>query len=313
MEQVSIVVPVYNEEENITPLYESIYTVCQSHKYDYEIIFIDDGSTDGSLRVLKQLAEKDRHVKLIQFTQNLGQTAALSAGFDYASKDIIVTLDGDLQNDPQDIPFLLKPLREGYDVVNGWRKERKDPVVRRLFSKIANVLISAITGVKLNDYGCSLKAYKRSIISKIQLFGEMHRFLPAYLKMAGATIKEIPVRHHARKHGVSKYGLGRIFKVILDLCTAKFFISFLNKPIYIFGGIGIVLSAGGVFLGFFVLYEKFFSGIWAHKNPLLLLAMFLGILGIQFLVLGLMAEIMMRSYYEIRNKKLYIIKDKINL
>ncbi|MFH1282770.1 MAG: glycosyltransferase family 2 protein [bacterium] len=312
MENLSIVIPTYNEAGNTHLLWEKITDVMRKNSFTYEIIFVDDGSSDLTFGTLQELSKKDKHIKVIRLARNFGQTAALSAGFDNAQNELIITLDADLQNDPEDIPLLISELRKGFDVVSGWRKNRQDNLLRRIPSFFGNLIISKVTGVSLKDYGCTLKVYKRIFIEKLGLYGEMHRFLPAYLFLLGAKITEMPVNHHSRGWGKSKYGIGRTFKVLLDLFTAKFFVSYLTKPIYIFGGTGLVVLFLGILVGMFVLYQKYFLHIWVHRNPLLLLAMFLGILGIQFIAMGLIAEIVMRSYFESKGERPYMISEKIN-
>ncbi len=314
MLEVSVIIPVYNEEENISSLIAEFLAVLRKLGKKFEVICIDDGSSDTSYAKLAALAISDSLIKVVRFTRNFGQTAAIAAGIAVAEGKILVLSDADLQNDPQDIPNLLLKLEEGYDVASGWRKGRQDSFwKRRLPSQIANKLISVITGVKLHDYGCTLKAYRKEFLKDIKLYGEMHRFLPAYLSWLGAKIAEVKVNHRPRQWGKSKYGLERIFKVVLDLMTVKFFGSFISKPIYPFGGLGMLLITGGVVCGIVTLIEKYFYGVWAHCNPLLLLAIFLFIVGLQFIILGLLAEILIRTYYETNNRPPYKIKEKVNL
>ncbi len=314
MLEVSVIIPVYNEEDNISCLIVEFLEVLKKLHKKFEIIFIDDGSSDTSYAKLSALSLSDSAIKVVRFTRNFGQTAAIAAGIAVAEGKILVLSDADLQNNPQDIPSLLAKLDEGYDVASGWRKDRQDSFWKRqLPSQIANKLISLITGVKLHDYGCTLKAYRRDFLKDIKLYGEMHRFLPAYLSWLGAKIAEVEVNHRPRQWGKSKYGLERIFKVILDLMTVKFFGSFISKPIYPFGGLGILLITGGVACGIVTLIEKYFFGVWAHRNPLLLLAIFLFIVGLQFIILGLLAEILIRTYYETNNRPPYKIKETVNL
>jgi len=307
--KISIVVPVFNEEESIEALYPKLK---ESLNKEDEIIFIDDGSTDRSFEVLRDIA-KDRTVKVIRLKRNFGQTAALAAGFSEAKGDIIIPMDADLQNDPKDIPGLLEKIGEGFDVVSGWRKKRKDSFfTRRLPSLLANRLISWITGIHLHDYGCTLKAYRKDILRDIKLYGEMHRFLPALCAISGAKIAEIEVSHHPRRYGRSKYGLFRTFKVFLDLLTVKFIGTYLTKPIYIFGGMGIFLNLFGLFLSVFVVIRRYlFSGEWI--SPMILLSFLCIILGFQFISLGLLAEIVIRIYYSAKNQPSYFIKERINI
>ncbi len=309
--RVSVVVPVLNEQDNIGALCEQI-TQALADKYDYEIIFVDDGSTDDSFAILSRLQESDSKVRVIRFRKNFGQTAALSAGFDHARGNTIVALDADLQNDPADIPKMIDKLEEGFDVVSGWRRKRHDKAITRLVpSKIANWLIAGITGVKLHDFGCTLKAYRREVIAETKLYGEMHRFIPALASWSGARICEVVVNHRPRTAGAAKYGLGRTFKVVLDLITVKFLGSFSTKPIYIFGGIGVLCGAGSVICGLAVLYQKFISAqhLAMNRNPLLVLTAMLVTATIQFILMGLLAELLVRTYHESQNRPTYVIKE----
>ena len=314
MLSISVIIPVFNEEKNIIPLYQEIKSVLDGEHMDYEIIFIDDGSRDKSLEILLEYARKDKLLKIISFSRNFGQTAALVSGMDNAKGKIIVFMDGDLQNDPKDIPLLVKKIQDGYDVVSGWRKQRKDAFLnRRLPSLFANRLISLLSGVRLHDYGCTLKAYRSSILKGIKLYGEMHRFIPIYTSWVGAKIIEIPVNHRPRIYGKSKYNLLRTLKVTLDLVTIKFLASYETKPIYIFGGSGII----SVLLSFvcltMLIYNKFVHGISMIQSPLLLLSAILVVIGIQVTLMGLLAEMQIRTYFESLNKPIYIIKEKLNL
>lgn len=309
--KVSVVVPVLNEQDNIGALYEQIKQSL-ADKYDYEMIFVDDGSTDDSFTVLSRLQSGDQRVRVIRFRKNFGQTAALSAGFDYAQGETIVALDADLQNDPADIPKMIAKLDEGFDVVSGWRKKRHDNAITRLLpSMMANWLIASITGVKLHDFGCTLKVYRREVIAETRLYGEMHRFIPALANWSGARICEMVVNHRPRRTGAGKYGLGRTFKVILDLITVKFLGSFSTKPIYIFGGLGVLCGAGAIFSGIFVLYQKFISAqqLAMNRNPLLVLTAMLTTAAIQFILMGLLAELLVRTYHESQNRPTYVIKE----
>jgi len=309
----SVVVPIYNEEENIPILHARITEALVEAGLDYELILVDDGSTDNSYRALKGLAAQDPRVKVVRFRRNFGQTAAMTAGFDLASGRVVVPMDGDLQNDPLDIPLLLARIDEGYDVVSGWRKYRKDTFInRKLPSIIANGLISRMTGVHLHDYGCTLKAYRRDVLDDVNLYGEMHRFVPALASQVGGKVTELPVRHHERLHGKSKYGISRTMKVVLDLMTVKFLLSYSTKPIQLFGRWGIYTLCAGVLSGALTLYMKLFEQISMNRNPLLILTAFLLFMGIQFIVLGLLAELSARTYYEAQGKTIYNIKDKIN-
>ncbi len=310
---ISIVVPLLNEEDNVKPLYEQI-TQALNNKYNYELIFIDDGSDDNSFNVLSTLQKSDSRVRIICFRKNFGQTAALSAGFEYSRSDVIVALDADLQNDPADIPAMIEKLHEGYDVVSGWRKKRHDHAVTRLLpSKIANKLIAKITGVKLHDFGCTLKVYRKEVLAETKLYGEMHRFIPALASWSGAKICEMVVNHRPRTHGVAKYGLGRTVKVILDLITVKFLGSFSTKPIYIFGGLGLLTGACSVLSGLAVLYQKFISvsHLAMNRNPLLVLTAMLVTATIQFILMGLLAEMLVRTYHESQGRSTYVIREII--
>jgi Glycosyltransferases involved in cell wall biogenesis len=310
----SVVIPAYNEEENVPILYEKLKKVLDSLGEDYEIIFVDDGSTDGTYQRLKQLAEKDSRLKVIRFKRNYGQTAAMSAGFEHAKGDVIITLDADLQNDPEDIPILLEKLKEGYHVVSGWRKDRKDPFLsRRLPSMIANWLISKITGVHLHDYGCTLKAYRAEVVKDLELFGDMHRFLPALTKRRGAKITEVVVRHHPRMFGKSKYGIRRTVRVLLDIMLVKFLNEYINKPLYMFGSVGFLLLGLGLFSLFYLIFLKLFLEEPIGRRPLLTLSVLLILAGIQLIFTGLLTELLVRIYYRTKDTKPYVIQEKINL
>jgi glycosyltransferase involved in cell wall biosynthesis len=307
--QLSIVAPLLNEQENIGLLYEQI-TQTLAGSYDYEIIFVDDGSSDNSFNVLADLQEEDAGIVVIRFRKNFGQTAALSAGFAHARGKIIVAIDADLQNDPADIPKMIAKLDEGFDVVSGWRKKRHDNAITRLLpSKIANWLISTITGVKLHDYGCTLKAYRREVLEETKLYGEMHRFIPALASWSGARIAEMVVNHRPRTAGTAKYGLGRTLKVILDLITVKFLGSFSTKPIYIFGGLGLISGLGAIASGLAVIYQKFAYEFSMNRNPLLILTAVCILATIQFILMGLLAELLVRTYHESQNRPTYVIKE----
>lgn len=311
---ISIVIPVYNEEESITPLYERLTAALVKQTRPYEIIFVNDGSSDRSFEVLSGIAAKDKMVKAINFRRNFGQTAAMTAGFDFANGRIIIPMDGDLQNDPEDIPLFVAKLEEGYDVVSGWRKDRQDKeVIRKIFSRVANRLIASITGVKLHDSGCSMKAYRSEVLKGTRLYGEMHRFIPALANLMGAKICEVEVRHHARQFGKSKYGLKRTVKVALDLITVKFLAEFSTKPLYMFGGIGSILFTLGFLSGAETLWERWAYGTFVHRNPFILLAIFLASLGINFILMGLLAELIVRTYHESQNKPIYHIRETRNL
>jgi glycosyltransferase involved in cell wall biosynthesis len=309
--EVSVVVPLLNEQDNIGPLYDQI-TQTLSGKFSYEIIFVDDGSTDNSFAVLGRLQEADAKMRVIRFRKNFGQTAALSAGFNHAQGKIIIAIDADLQNDPADIPEMIAKLNEGFDVVSGWRKERHDNAVSRLLpSIVANWLIARITGVKLHDFGCTLKAYRREVLAETKLYGEMHRFIPALASWSGATIAEMVVNHRPRTAGTAKYGLGRTLKVILDLITVKFLGSFSTKPIYIFGGLGLACGLASVVTSLVVFYQKFISAtpLAMNRNPLLYLTAMLITATIQFILMGLLAELLVRTYHESQDRPTYVVKD----
>lgn len=313
-EKLSVIIPVYNEAENIAPLYRALTSTLKSLERDYEILFVDDGSNDGTPRELRQWAEKDPQVKAVFFQRNYGQTAALSAGFSHASGEIVIAMDGDLQNDPADIPRLIVKLDEGFDVVSGWRKNRQDAfVTRKIPSFLANKLISWIGGVSLKDYGCTLKAYRASFVKNIRLFGEMHRFIPLYAHGMGARIAEIPVNHHPRQHGKSKYNTLRTFKVLLDLVTVKFLGTYSTKPIYLFGGLGMSCIFLGVLASFITLIQKLVYGIWVHRNPMISISIFFLLIGFQFVMMGLLAEIMIRIYHESQHHPTYWIQETVNL
>ena len=304
---VSVVVPLLDEQDNLAEMYEQI-TKALNTRYSYEILFVDDGSTDNSFELLKGFHTQDDRVRVLRFRKNFGQTAAMSAGFDHARGQIIIALDADLQNDPADIPMLVDKLNEGYDVVSGWRKVRHDHAVTRLLpSKIANWVIGQITGVKIHDYGCTLKAYRKEVLDETKLYGEMHRFIPALASWSGASIAECVVNHRPRTAGVAKYGLGRTFKVILDLITVKFLGSFSTKPIYVFGGLGGWCFLGSILCGLIVLYQKFISPehLGMNRNPLLVLTAVLIITTVQFVLMGLLAELLVRTYHESQNRSTY--------
>lgn len=307
--EVSVVVPLLDEQDNVGPLYEQI-TQTLAGQHSYEIIFVDDGSTDESFTVLEKLHKGDPKVKVIRFRRNFGQTAALAAGFEHALGRIIIAMDADLQNDPSDIPKMIAKLYEGFDVVSGWRKKRYDHLLTRLLpSKMANWVISKITGVKLHDYGCTLKAYRSEVLAETKLYGEMHRFIPALASWSGAKIAEMVVNHRPRTAGVAKYGLGRMWKVVLDLITVKFLGSFSTKPIYIFGSLGLLSAAGSIILGLTVIYQKLNFKTDMSGNPLLILTAVLIIATIQFILMGLLAELLVRTYHESQNRPTYVTKE----
>jgi glycosyltransferase involved in cell wall biosynthesis len=311
--QLSIVVPVFNEEDSIEPLVESLVSVLRQMGRAFEIIFVNDGSTDRSAERLFGAATVYPEIKVIDFRHNTGQTAALMAGIDHASGDIIITLDADLQNDPEDIPLLLNKLDEGVDVVSGWRKDRQDPRIRRtLISRIANLLISHISGVKLHDFGCTLKVYRKEVLTGMRLYGEMHRFVPIYASWMGGKVIELPVRHHARRFGRSKYGFSRTVKVVLDLMVVKFFSRYLVKPIYVFGGFGIWSIFSGIVVIGYALYLKFFEATSLIQTPLPVLAAMLLLIGVTSILMGLLAEITVRTYFESQGRRSYDVRKLVN-
>ena len=306
----SIVIPFYNEHKNIPLLLDEIYRTLQPTTWTYEVVAIDDGSGDGTYELLKKELVRFPHFRLIRFRKNFGQTAAMAAGFDSAEGEIIVTLDGDLQNDPADIPRLMEKMGEGFDIVSGWREKRKDPfVTRRLPSLWANKMISWVTGVKLHDYGCTLKAFRREVAKNIRLYGEMHRFIPAIASWMGVSIAEIPVNHRPRKYGSSKYGLSRTVRVILDLITVKFLLTYSTRPIHVFGLWGILSGFLGFILAGYLSIQRLFMGTALSNRPLLLLAILLIFIGIQFISIGLLGELQVRTYHESQNKPIYFIKE----
>lgn len=309
----SIVSPVYNEHDNIPLLYQEVSAAMKDIS-DWEFILVDDGSSDNSMEELTKIAENDpEHVKVIALRRNFGQTAAIAAGVDHASGEVIVLIDADLQNDPADIPMMLEKIDEGYDLVSGWRKKRQDTLSRRLPSTIANKIISRVTGVDLHDYGCTLKAYRREVITGIRLYGEMHRFIPALANTVGARICEVEVNHHPRRFGKPKYGLERTAKVILDLFTVKFLSSYANKPIYMFGGSGLTLSTVGFLILLFLAIRRVFWKISVVASPWFNVGIMIFILGFVLIMMGLLAELLTRAYYESQNKKTYTIRSLTNL
>ncbi|HVX75779.1 MAG TPA: glycosyltransferase family 2 protein [Bradyrhizobium sp.] len=309
----SIVVPVYNEEQSLEPLFDRLMDTLKTLPNPAEVIFINDGSRDASLAVLRRLAGEHPLVKIIDFRRNHGQTAALMAGIDYATNDLIVMIDADLQNDPADIPRLLAKLEEGYDVVSGWRRDRKDAAIRRNWiSRIANRLISRISGVELNDYGCTLKIYRSDVVKGIRLYGEMHRFIPIYASWQGGRITQIPVAHNPRKFGKSNYGLERIAKVVLDLIVVMFLDRYFVKPIYVFGGFGILSTLASLATIIFALLLRVFAHISLILTPLPLLAALLFLVGSISILLGLLAEMLVRTYYEASGGRAYAVRELIN-
>lgn len=313
MRLVSIVVPLFNEEENVINLYREVRDVVDRAQLNAEFVFVDDGSSDNTVPTLMKAAGEDARVKIVRFRRNFGQTAAMAAGFDYAEGDVIVTLDGDLQNDPAEIPRMLEKLDEGYDLVAGWRKHRQDKMLsRKLPSMIANRIISSTTNVRLHDYGCTLKAMRSDVAKQINLYGEMHRFIPALAAEHGVKIAEIPVNHRARVAGKSKYGISRTFRVMLDLLTVKFFLGFSTRPLHMFGALGFLSGGvGGLMMTVLISQRLFFSMPLANR-PALLLATMLVLIGLQFICFGLLAEILVRTYHESQNKKIYAVREVLS-
>ncbi len=312
--KISVVVPCYNEEQNVGEVYRRLKSALDEGEGEdsYELIFVDDGSSDGTYPALSKLRENDRErVKVIRLRRNFGQTAALRAGFDKARGEVIVALDGDLQNDPGDIPALLKKMKEGYDLVSGWRRKRADPLFsRRIPSFVANRLISLLTGVRLHDFGCTLKAYRREIVKQIDLYGEMHRLIPVLASWMGARIAEMEVNHQRRLWGKSKYSLSRTLTVILDLITLKFFLSYSTRPIHIFGFWGVVCLGLSLIAGAVLIFMKLYQGVDMTGNPFLFLTIMLVIVGVQFIVLGLLGEVGVRTYYESQDKPIYLVEEE---
>ena len=307
---VSAVIPIYNEVESLPHLLEAISTTFTEHQLTYEIICVDDGSRDGSAELLRQIASTRRDIVAILLRRNYGQTPAMAAGFKYARGKAIVSLDADLQNDPVDIPLLLDKLEEGYDLVSGWRKNRQDAALTRLLpSKIANWLIGQVTGVKLHDYGCSLKAYRSELVADLNLYGELHRFLPALAFIEGAKITELPVKHHARRFGSSKYGLGRTLRVLMDLLTIWFMKTFLTRPMHVFGSVGMMFLFGGILLGGYLTWLKLGLGQSIGDRPLLMLVVILVLTGVQLFCFGLLGELLMRTYHESQNRPIYRVRE----
>jgi len=314
IQRVSVIIPVYNEAESLPMLQNALHQALDDLDFPWEVIYIDDGSADQSLPILVEIAREDpNHVCVVQLRRNFGQTAAIAAGIDYAQGDILVLMDADMQNDPADIPMMLEKIQQGYDVVSGWRINRQDPfMTRKLPSQIANGLISRVTGVHLHDYGCTLKAYRREVITGFRLYGEMHRFIPAFAGWVGANIIEVPVNHHPRRFGKTKYGLERTLKVILDLFTVKFLSSYANKPIYLFGGTGIVLFSLSILALLIIIIRKLWIGESLVRSPLLQMSTMLFILGFQSILLGLIAELLVRTYHESQDKPTYTVRKVVN-
>ncbi len=306
----SVVIPVFNEKESLQPLYSELKQSLKALPYSWEIVFVDDGSFDGSVDVLKSIQAGDDQVGIILFRRNFGQTAALSAGFDYARGDIIITMDADMQNDPADIGIVVGKLADGYDIVSGWRRARKDKwLSRKLPSKIANRLISRMTGVRLHDYGCTLKAYRREVIKNLRLYGELHRFIPALANERGAKVTELEVNHRARQFGQSKYTLSRTTRVLLDLANVKFLLEYRTKPLQFFGKLGLFGLAAGALIFFLTVAMKIFQGVDISGNPLLVMSLFMFTAGIQLISIGLVGELVTRAYYETQGKPIYVVKE----
>jgi glycosyltransferase involved in cell wall biosynthesis len=309
----SLIIPVYNEADNLSELYQELAGAADKLERPYEMIFVDDGSGDGSWQVLKGLQKKDGRVRIIRLRRNFGQTAALTAGFDHARGEIIISLDADLQNDPADIPRLIGKIEEGFDLVSGWRKNRRDKFFsRRIPSAVANWLISRITHVQLHDYGCTLKAFRREVIKNIKLYGELHRFIPAIASHMGVAIAEVRVNHRPRKHGKSKYNIFRFTRVILDTLTVKFLLTYSTRPLQIFGFIGLVSGLLGFIISLWLSYQRLFLNKSLAERPLLFLGVLLIVIGFQFITLGLLAEIMVRAYHESSGKAIYFIREVVD-
>jgi len=313
--KLSVIVPVYNEKDNLQLLVDAVKQALNPLPYPWELILVDDGSKDGSPQVIETLAQEDpEHIRLIALRRNFGQTAAIAAGIDHADGDIIIPMDADMQNDPADIPMMIEKINEGYDLVSGWRKQREDNfVTRTLPSRLANGLISWVTGVHLHDYGCTLKAYRREVITGFRLYGEMHRFIPVYANSVGAKIIEVPVHHHPRKHGKGKYGLERTFKVLLDLFTVKFLTSYSQKPIYLFGGTGAVLMLVSFLTLVFLFIRRVFFNVSVFDSPLFQMATLIALLGFQSVLMGLIAELLARTYHESQGKPIYSVRKFVNI
>jgi glycosyltransferase involved in cell wall biosynthesis len=306
----SIVIPLYNEREGIQALYDQLTAVLEPMGRSYEILIVDDGSKDDSFALLKALHERDKHVRVIHFRRNFGQTAAFAAGFEYARGDIVITMDADLQNDPADIPKLVAKMDEGYDIVSGWRVNRKDPFVsRRLPSIIANRLISEATMVHLHDYGCSLKAYRNEVVKNVKLYGELHRFIPALASGMGVRVAEIPVNHRARTFGKSKYGISRTVRVFLDMLTVRFLLSYSTRPLHVFGTFGLATAGVGILFAIYLSIVKIFLGQNIGSRPLLMLSILLIVIGVQMVTMGLLGEMQVRTYHEAQGKKIYVIRE----
>lgn len=309
---ISVVVPVLNEEESLAILHQRLTEALAGSGYSYEILIVDDGSTDGSFEIMRELQAQDDHLRVVRFRRNYGQTAAFAAGFDRAMGDVVITLDADLQNDPADIPALMAKMAEGYDVVSGWRVDRKDRFLdRRLPSMVANRLISWTTGVRIHDYGCSLKAYRRDVLRDVRLYGEMHRFIPALAYAAGARVTEVPVSHHARQFGKAKYGLSRTLKVVLDILAVRFLMSYSTRPIHVFGLLGLLSLFAGLLVLLYLFVVRLFLLQPIADRPLTLLGILFTMLGVQLITSGLLAELVTRTYHESQGKPIYTVREEL--
>jgi len=308
----SIIIPIYNERESIGKLYDNLNGALSRMNLKYEVLLIDDGSVDGTFNELLKVHRKNKLFKIIRFRKNFGQTSAISAGFSYAEGEVVVTLDADLQNDPRDIPVLLEKLNEGYDIVSGWRKNRKDKAVTRIFpSIVANKIISKLTGVHLHDYGCTLKAYRKEVVKNINLYGEMHRYIPAIASWMGVKVAEVPVMHHSRKYGKSKYGVSRTIKVILDIITVKFLLSYSQSPIQMFGLLGLFSGMIGFIMTAYLIIMRLFFNQSLADRPLFIISIFMIFIGVQLITIGLLAEVLIRVYHKVQDRTTYVIKDII--
>lgn len=311
--KISIVIPLYNEEESIPSLYTALDAAIANYGQPAEVIIVDDGSKDRSFSLLRDIAEKDARFTVIRLRRNFGQTAAFSAGFHRARGEVVITMDADLQNDPMDIPLLMAKIDEGYDIVSGWRKNRQDRYLdRKLPSMLANRLISNVTDVRLHDYGCSLKAYRREVLTHVHLYGELHRFIPALANRVGGTVTEVPVNHRARKFGSSKYGISRTVRVLLDLITVWFLGSYATRPIHVFGTLGLGSAFAGILVGLYLSFVKVFLGHDIGGRPLLLLAVLLVVIGVQLVTMGLIGEMVTRTYYESQDKPIYFVREVVH-
>ena len=310
---ISIVIPLYNEEESIPALYEGLDAAIANYGKTAEVIIVDDGSRDRSFAMLKEIAQRDQRFTILRLRRNSGQTAAFAAGFDQARGDVVITMDADLQNDPMDIPLLMAKIDEGYDVVSGWRKDRQDRMVdRKLPSMLANRLISSVTDTRLHDYGCSLKAYRTDVLQHVHLYGELHRFIPAPAAQVGATVTEVPVNHRARQYGKSKYGISRTVRVILDLITVWFLGTYATRPIHVFGSLGLISVGLGTLTGLYLTFIKIFMGQSIGGRPLLILTVLLVVIGVQLITMGLLGEMIARTWYESQNKSIYLVREVVS-